>query len=365
MSAYEIEQIWFPCSESILAWDDDFHALLLGDRLRMSAYRAAIQESVEPGMSVLDLGTGTGILALWALEAGAARVYGIDLSDAALTSAIDRIRRAGHGGRFHALCGLSYDIELPERVDLVLSEIMGNLADNEDFVPILADARRRFLNPSGGMLPISVDSYLVPVAAEAAHARVSAGECHGLVAESARGAEGRVRRVPHLDDALRERGLTNRFDLYYDTILPARIYLADPQRVRHFALDGTDAPTYEVSASFTVTKAGRFSGFKGYFVARLSKSVSLDISGDDIAGGTTSDSWKHAYLPLERPVDVRPGDRVLLSFSRSYPRTRDTPFRQVYRWSGAVERGPTVVGRFHQGTSAAHVALAGDLDNHA
>lgn len=37
---YEWEEVWFPCSQDILAWDQDFHALMLRDELRMCAYRA-------------------------------------------------------------------------------------------------------------------------------------------------------------------------------------------------------------------------------------------------------------------------------------------------------------------------------------
>lgn len=61
---YEWEEVWFPCSQDILAWDQDFHALMLQDELRMCAYRAAINKAVSEGMTVLDLGTGTGILAM-------------------------------------------------------------------------------------------------------------------------------------------------------------------------------------------------------------------------------------------------------------------------------------------------------------
>ncbi|MGW4566351.1 methyltransferase domain-containing protein, partial [Streptomyces sp. NPDC004561] len=172
---YEPEQVWLPASERLLDWDDGFHDLMLGDRLRMTAYRSAITEAVRPGATVLDLGTGTGVLARWALEAGAARVYGIDLNERILATAAERLAAAGHGDRFHPLPGLSFDLELPEPVDLVISEIMGNLADNENCVAILDDARRRFLRPGGAMLPRAVESYLAPVAAERAHARLRDG----------------------------------------------------------------------------------------------------------------------------------------------------------------------------------------------
>jgi protein arginine N-methyltransferase 1 len=334
---YEREQVWMPCSESILEWNTEFHDLLLNDHIRMVAYRAAIEESVQPGMSVLDLGTGTGILAQWALEAGAERVYGVDVNATILGTAVERIQRAGYGGRFHPIHGLSYDVRLPERVDVIVSEVMGNLADNEDCVRILIDARRRLLRDSGRMIPSRLDSYLVPVSAARAHDQVRRGE-H-------RGSELTV----CLDDALQRRGVRSRFDCYYDVILSQATHLGTPRVVRLYTFDVHDQPTYRVATVFAVQREGMFTGFKGYFVATLSETVALDISGDDIEGRTASDSWKHCYLPVEEPVAVEPGDRIRLVFERSYPTTRGA-FGQRYRWEGEVVREGTVITRFEHDT---------------
>lgn len=335
-AAYEVEQVWLPFSESITSWDEDFHSLMLDDQIRMVAYKTAIMEAVKPGMVVLDLGTGTGILALWALQAGAARVYGLDLNESILQRAVERISGAGFGERFKALNCLSYDLQLPEQVDVIISEIMGNIADNEDFVPILTDARKRFLKSGGVMLPHRVESYLVPVSAEKAHAQLSRGECMGLAAGAS------------LEQLLQRSGIQGRFNCYYDAILSQRAYLATPRILRTFALDATDSPDYRVPLVYTVMRPGRFTGFKGYFVADLSRTVSLDISGDDIPNRMTSDSWKHCYLPVETPVETQAGDRIALTFARTYPRHRDTPFRQSYRWEGEILRGTRVLGSFRQ-----------------
>lgn len=336
MSDYQPEQVWLSCSEGILSWDDSFHSLMLNDQLRMEAYSTAISEVIKPGMVVLDLGTGTGILALWALQSGAARVYGIDVSAEVLRKAIERLSTAGYADRFKGINALSYEVELPERVDLIISEIMGNIGDNEDFVPILSDARKRFLKPGGQMLPYHVESYLVPVGAERAHAQLREGVCHGLAASTT------------LNEALARNGIQGRFNCYYDVILPQSSYLATPRVLRRFALDGTDAPTYELSLIFPLSRSGVLTGFKGYFLANLSSTVALDISGDDIPGRTTSDSWKHCYLPIETPIRVTRGDRVVLTFIRSYPKNKDNPFRHAYRWQGEVLRGDRVIGRFSQ-----------------
>ena len=91
-----------------------------------------------------------------------------------------------------------------------------------------------------------------------------------------------------------------------------------------------------------------FTGFKAYFIAELTATTTLDISGDDIERGETSDSWKHAYLPIEHPIEVRAGDRLEVAFSRRYPEG-GWPFRQVYRWQGRVERAGQIIGSFDQG----------------
>lgn len=333
IAMYFTEQVWPPFSESVLDWDEAFHDLMLNDRLRMTAYRKAIFETVRPGDAVLDLGTGTGILSQWALEAGAGRVFGIDLNPEILALATARIRDAGLADRFEPINQLSFDVTLPVRVDVLISEIIGNLADNEDFQPILQDAIRRFVAPGGKILPMTTTSYLAPVAAPLAHRHVQ----HGAIAQL----------TSRYDVAALYRGkqIRSPFDLYYDCILPRSACLARPAMLRAYHGAWDQPPTYRCERSFSIERSGRLTGFKGYFVAELTETTKLDISGDDIAGGEASDSWKHAYLPIEHPIDVVEGDRVELCVSRRYPDSRRT-FRQIYEWRGQVERAGCVIGQF-------------------
>ncbi|HEY8525431.1 MAG TPA: methyltransferase domain-containing protein [Acidimicrobiales bacterium] len=322
---YAVEQVWPPWSEQLAAgWGRDFHDQLLGDELRMRAYRLAIREAVRPGDVVVALGTGTGVLARWALEAGAARVYGIERDPDLLARAAEAAATAGLADRFVPVPGLSFEVALPERADVIVSEILGNLVDNEDCCRILDDAVRRFLAPGGRLLPRRAERYLVPVEACEAHAQVAAS-------------------TPAA-------GRTNPFDAYYDVILPRRGYLASPRLDRAFGFVG-DPATYRSELVFAVDRPGTFTGFKGWFVADLSRTVVLDIAGDRIDGGrpgrTSSDSWKHAYLPVEHPVAVEPHDRITLSLSRSAPEGDGAPASaRSYRWVGTVRRGDDVVARF-------------------
>ena len=273
---YEPEEVWLPFSENILDWEQDFHQLMLNDEIRMVAYKNAIQEVVKPGMVVLDLGTGTGILGLWALQAGAKHLYAIEVNPEIISTAIQTFERGGFSGKYEVFDGISYDVNLPIRVDIIISELIGNLGDNEDFVPILTDARQRFLKKEGRMLPSSVCMKLVPVSSARAHKQVQSKDAKGINASYS------------LENLLQRLVIKSPFNLYYDAIIPRACYLSEPQVAKQFKMDGNDQPVYEMELTFTVEVDGLFTGFKGSFVANLSDSVILDISGCDIESRTTS-----------------------------------------------------------------------------
>lgn len=75
-----------------------------------------------------------------------------------LELATRRLAAAGYAEHFEAVSQTSYDVELAEPADVLISEIVGNLADNENVQPILADAIARLLRPRGAILPLAASS---------------------------------------------------------------------------------------------------------------------------------------------------------------------------------------------------------------
>ena len=55
---------------------------MIADTGRTGAYEQALRRRVKPGSTVLDIGTGAGIMALLACRLGARRVYAIEPNDA-------------------------------------------------------------------------------------------------------------------------------------------------------------------------------------------------------------------------------------------------------------------------------------------
>jgi len=133
---------------------------MVTDEARTEAFVAAV-EARAPGRRVLDLGCGTGILAMAAARAGASAVVAIDRSPAAQVAA-NLVKANGLGERVRVLQGDVRDLDL-EPVDLLVSEWLGNFVFVEDMWPAVVDARRRLLAPHGHLVPARVRLWMGPV----------------------------------------------------------------------------------------------------------------------------------------------------------------------------------------------------------
>lgn len=151
------EQLSGPQSPAGFASEQQ-HIAMLGDTTRTGAFLEAIRQSVRPSDVVLDIGSGTGILALAAARAGARRVYAVEQS---VMAGVAR-RGAAEGGLADTVTvihGSSTSLELPEKADLVVSEVIGDDLFGEGILRTMADAGRRLAHADARFIP----SWLAPV----------------------------------------------------------------------------------------------------------------------------------------------------------------------------------------------------------
>lgn len=134
----------------------DFHVRMLRDDLRNAAYRTAI-ERFAPGRSVLDIGTGSGLLAMMAARAGARHVYACEANPMLAASARAVIAANGLAERvtvFDCHSGkLDRDRDLGGGVDLVMSEVFCHTLIGEGVLGSLAHARAALTRPDALFLP--------------------------------------------------------------------------------------------------------------------------------------------------------------------------------------------------------------------
>ena len=125
---------------------------MLADASRMEAYSAALQRAVKPGSVVLDLGCGPGVFALLACKLGARRVYAVE-PDNVIQIAREAAMANHFGDRIEFFQNVSTEITLPERADVIISDLRGVVPWYQQHIPSIVDARNRFLEPGGILIP--------------------------------------------------------------------------------------------------------------------------------------------------------------------------------------------------------------------
>lgn len=137
---------------------------MLSDRVRMDAYFNSVFQNKHHfiGKTVLDVGTGSGILAIWAAQAGARKVYAVEATKMC-EHARQLVKANGLEGVVEVIEGSIEDVTLPEKVDVIISEWMGYFLLRESMFDSVICARDRWLKPTGVMYPSHARMWVAPV----------------------------------------------------------------------------------------------------------------------------------------------------------------------------------------------------------
>lgn len=294
----------------------DHHAMLR-DRPRMQTYRDAIFELVGPESVVADCGTGTGILALFAAQAGAKHVYAIEGSPW-----IDVARQMaevnGFGDKITFVRDQMERVHLPEKVDIILSECMDSLFIDARMIPDVFTFRDHNLAPGGVLVPHTGRILLAPVTAPTVHA----------------------------DWMSRWTDMAGSYDLDFSPLaslastqshrrlLPPDCLLSAPATVSIIDLHGpaTDMLPFASEGAFQIHTTGVLHGLAGTFEADLSPLVVLSTSPSEPAT-----HWQQHYFPLPAQ-EVTEGDVLSFTFKVTHAagnrRRMDATLDLVHRRPG-------------------------------
>lgn len=135
--------------------DIELHRTMIEDQVRTNAYKDAILSTAADyfhGKVVCDVGCGTGILSMFCAQAGARKVYAIDASKIA-KHARQLVEVNGYADVITVFECKAEEAELPEKVDIIVSEWMGYMLLYETMLPSVLHVRDRWLKPGGKMFP--------------------------------------------------------------------------------------------------------------------------------------------------------------------------------------------------------------------
>ena len=136
---------------------------MMSDERRVRRYERAIGAVVRPGDVVADVGSGPGILSLLAWRAGAAKVYAIEHDPTVVWVARRLVEANGAERVIEVIQGDARQVALDQRVDVIVSETLGNFGIDENTCESVPAFAERNLKPGGRLIPESLDMLLVPV----------------------------------------------------------------------------------------------------------------------------------------------------------------------------------------------------------
>ncbi|GIY05895.1 probable protein arginine N-methyltransferase 6.1 [Caerostris darwini] len=144
--------------------DLSIHRVMIGDYSRTQTYRRAILNNYKlfHQKVVLDVGAGTGILSLFCAQAGARKVYAVEASPIA-QQARKVIESNGFAEKIIVIQGKVEEVDLPEKVDIIVSEWMGYMLMYESMLPSFLFARDKWLRKDGYLFPEEVKIYIAPI----------------------------------------------------------------------------------------------------------------------------------------------------------------------------------------------------------
>ncbi|MDB5745325.1 MAG: methyltransferase type 12 [Massilia sp.] len=253
-----------------------YHHNMLMDQNRMNAFQAAIAHAVRPGMKVLELGGGTGVLSYFAAQQ-ASKVYCVEFNPDLVLEARRFLAMNPNGHKVEVIHADAFDYLPPEPVDVVICEMIHVAMLREKQVAVIEAFKARYLARFGGALPVFMPEAVVMA-------------------------------VQPLQQDYAFNGFYAPIVQFHETSVayPGTLELAAPAVYSVLDFAGPVDSLIAWRGSFEVKQGGRFNALR--FVTRNLLSIVQEQ-------GSTID-WLNHYMsvPLARPFEVVAGDVVEVAF---------------------------------------------------
>jgi protein arginine N-methyltransferase 1 len=288
------------------------YARMLGDPVRATAYLAAVRESVREGSVVADIGAGPGALGVYAATLGARRVFLVE-PDASVYAGAALAAENGVAKRVEIIRAPSTEIELPERADVIISDLRGVMPCHGAHLAAASDMRRRLLAPGGICIPRR-DTVMTALVEDASLYESTVGAWAGL----------RDTLAHQSFDRMMANG-------WYRARATGGQLLSAPST---FVTLDYDQPTPSPSGRWDVTalRAGTAHGLLVWFDAELTESIRFSNSPSAPAA-----LYGQAFFPFSPAIALQRDERLALEL-RGVASGDD----YAWSWTATDDRGRTV-----------------------
>ena len=271
-----------------------WHFAMLNDQARNDAFERAIAKAAPGRRLVLDIGTGSGLLAMMAARAGAERVVACEANTPLAQVAARIIARNGYADRITVVAKRSTQLavgqDLPQPADLLISEILDAGLLGEGVIRSFRHACAALITPTAAIIPAGATVYGVLI------------ECPELRRVNP------IKEISGFD--------LGEFDIFRNPVAHAQVSLAhEPHRVlsevfeiarfdfRHLP---NEAPARPLTIPATADGTAQAVAF--WFDLRLDDAITLST-----APGGDSKHWRQALTFFDRDRPVRQGETLPLT----------------------------------------------------
>lgn len=276
-----------------------WHLPMMNDTTRNDAYERALRRAIRPDHTVLEIGTGSGLLAMMAARAGARRVVTCEMAPTIAETARQIVARNGYADRVAVVARMSNDVavgrELPEPADLLVSEILSNDFLSEGVLPSLEDARARLIKPGALIIPAGGAIRAILAGGEVIEKTLHVGEVAGFDLSPFNAITPRKKAIE----------------------LHGRAFDAFSAAFEAFSFDFTRPEPYpaaEVSIAVPVTRSGRCHGVLQWIWLKMDEETEFE---NHPAHRRDASGWQHILFQFAEPVDLREGQVVHLHASHN------------------------------------------------
>lgn len=255
------------------------HQSMLSDKVRTETFRKSILESVSPGDIVADVGTGTGVLALFASQAGAKHVYAIERTD--IINVAMAISKANGVHNITFIKGDAAKIKLNEKCDVVISECIGYFVLQENMLSDIIAFRDNNLKPNGVIIPSKINLFISLVSSSKPYENVSfwSKKLYGLD-------------FSHL----RKIAANSTYHLGFDE----KDLITNGVLVKKIDLNRDEKISFNVNIQLKVKKSAVSHGLCGYFSTILPPD--FELSNSPQAKAT---HWNCEFFPFKEPLKMK------------------------------------------------------------
>lgn len=272
-------------AEPIAVW----HFPMMNDSVRNAAYEQALAGALKDGGTVLDIGAGSGLLAMLAARHGATKVISCEEIPNIASKATEIIRRNGLADQIQLINKRSTDLvvgkDLPERADVLVTEIFDDGLLGEFAFSAIEHARKNLLKPGAKLIPAGARVFCMALESQEIF------ENH------------RVSHAAGFDVSPFNEFSVNHYFGYHLRKMDYRP-LSKPKVVFQFDFDQIPG---DESASFylDVIQSGQCHALAYWFELKMDDQMTISTAPDL----EKSSCWKQAVQILETPQDLKEGDQ--------------------------------------------------------